>query len=119
MSLTIHHDPPPIRLGEDGAVRVGPTRVTLETVLYYHLAGQTPEQIVESFDTLKLADVYSAIGYYYRHKDEVDAFLRAGEAEAARWKEYWDAQLPDRATLRERLLSRLERKGQDAQASGG
>src|SRR5947209_19786006 len=79
MSLNIHQDPPPIRLGEDGAVRVGPTRVTLETVIHYHSAGLTPEEIVESFDTLSLADVYATIGYYYRHKDEVDAFLRAGE----------------------------------------
>jgi uncharacterized protein (DUF433 family) len=119
MSLTIHQDPPPVRISSDGAVRVGPTRVTLIVVINAHLHGRTPEQIVESFDTLSLADVYATIGYYYRHKGEVDEFLRAGEAEAARWKEYWDAQLPDRATLRERLLSRLERKGQDAQAAGG
>src|SRR5438067_4899031 len=94
--LTIHQDPPPIRIGSDGAVRVGPTRVTLIVVINAHLLGKTPEQIVESFDTLTLADVYSTIGYYYRHKDEVEAFLREREAEAARWREFWESRMPDR-----------------------
>src|SRR5262249_38938396 len=119
MSLIIHQDPPPIRISPDGAVRVGPTRVTLETVLHCHLAGQSPEQIVESFDTLTLADVYSTIGYYYRHKDEVDAFLRQSEAEGARWREFWESRTPDREGLRERLLARLKGADTDAPAAGG
>ena len=73
--LRIAHDPPAIRIDESGNVRVGPTRVTLVTVLFHFNEGASPEEIVSRFPSLKLADVYSAIGYYLRHKPEVDEFL--------------------------------------------
>lgn len=34
-----------------------------------------PEQIVNDFDTLTLADVYAAISYYLQHRQEVDSYL--------------------------------------------
>ena len=36
----------------------------------------TPKQIVEQLDSLTLADVYGALAYYHRHKDELDAYLQ-------------------------------------------
>jgi uncharacterized protein (DUF433 family) len=81
--LVIHDDPMPIRIDSGGAVRVGPTRVTLETVMSYFNSGYTPEKIQDSFPTLRLADIYSVIGYYLRHKDEVEEYLRQSEQEAA------------------------------------
>ncbi len=61
MTLTIRDDPVAMRIDAGGAVRVGQTRVTLKTVLHAYKRGASPEEIVESFDTLTLADVYSAI----------------------------------------------------------
>jgi uncharacterized protein (DUF433 family) len=75
VKLDIKADPVPLREDDGGAIRVGPTRVTLEVVLSRYKQGDTPEQIVEAFDTLQLADVYSVIGYYLRHQDEVDSYL--------------------------------------------
>ena len=38
-------------------------------------ASATPEGIVQSFPALKLGDVYAVLGYYLRHKSEVDRQL--------------------------------------------
>jgi uncharacterized protein (DUF433 family) len=105
MKLKIRTDPIPLREDRGGAIRVGPTRVTLEVVLARYRQGDTPEQIVEAFDTLKLADVYSVIGYYLRHQDEIDAYLAWVEEEAEALREKIEAQ-PGYQEWRERLLAR-------------
>ena len=38
--------------------------------------GDTPETIVENFDTLKLADVYAVISLYLNRTAEVETYLR-------------------------------------------
>ncbi len=82
MPLTIHSDPNPFRLDDHGTIRIGKTRVTLDTLIAQFHNGDTPEQIVQNFPTLALADVYSAFGYYLRHQAEVDAYLAARDKEA-------------------------------------
>lgn len=37
--------------------------------------GYTPEEIVEQYPSLQLSDIYSVIGYYLRHRDEVHTYL--------------------------------------------
>ena len=105
MKLEIRTDPPPLREDLGGAIRVGPTRVTLETVLALYERGESPEEIVEAFDTLQLADVYSVIGYYLRHQAEVDAYLRKIDE---KWEEIRRKNEADPAyrEWRERLLAR-------------
>ncbi len=105
MKLEIKTDAPPLREDLGGAIRVGPTRVTLRIVLFAYKQGESPEQIVDAFDTLQLADVYSAIGYYLRHQAEVDAYLRWSEAEADALRRKIEAQ-PGHREFRERLLAR-------------
>ena len=102
MKLEIRTDPPPLREDLGGAIRVGPTRVTLETVLHAYKSGESPEEIVEAFDTLRLADVYSVIGYFLRHRDEVDAYLEWIEEEEAAAFRRIEAQ-PDYQEWRARL----------------
>jgi uncharacterized protein (DUF433 family) len=80
MVLSLHADPLPLRQDETGALRVGNTRVLLELVIDAFDNGETPETIVQSYDTLQLADVYSVLGYYLRHKDEVKAYLQQRDA---------------------------------------
>ena len=81
-TLIVRNDPVPIRIDHSGAVRIGPTRITLETLIEYYKHGYGPERIQNSFPTLRLADIYSVIGYYIRHTEEVDEFLRQSELEA-------------------------------------
>ena len=73
----------PLRLYEGRSLRVGTTRVTLDTVVSAYKGGASPEEIAESFDTLRLADIYAVISYYLRHVDEVEAYIAEGDALAA------------------------------------
>lgn len=75
MSLLVEAEMVPLSPDADGVIRVGRTRVTLDVVLEAYASGITPETIVEQYPTLGLADVYTAIGYYLRHRSEVDGYL--------------------------------------------
>jgi uncharacterized protein (DUF433 family) len=75
MGLTIAHEPVPMQMTEDGVVRVGGTRVTLDTVVAAFEDGATAEEIVQQYPALCLADAYAVIGYYLRHRSDVEAYL--------------------------------------------
>ncbi len=64
MALSIVETPVPLRTDADGTVRVGGTRVTLDTIVGAYLDGATAEDIVDGFPTLELADVYAVLSYY-------------------------------------------------------
>jgi len=62
----------PLVADAHGVVRVGNTRVTLDTVIAAFADGATAEEIAQQYPSLYLADVYSVIGYYLRHTADVD-----------------------------------------------
>jgi uncharacterized protein (DUF433 family) len=62
----------------EGAYWVGDTRVSLDSIVYEFLNGQTAEGIAEAFPVLSLEQVYGAITYYLGHRAEIDAYLREG-----------------------------------------
>jgi hypothetical protein len=68
--------------------------------------GATLEEIVESFDTLRLADVYAIIAYYLNHKAEVEEQLRQEDQSAEALRRMIEAKQPPRAEVRARLLAR-------------
>lgn len=65
----------------EGAYRVAGSRVSLDSVIYGFLGGQSPESIVDSFPTLSLEQVYGAITFYLSNRAEIDAYLKQGEEE--------------------------------------
>ena len=83
--LTIHTDPNRFRLDDYDTIRIGKTRVTLDTLVVQFQNGDTPEQIVQNFPTIELADIYAVKAYYPRHRDEVDEYIREGER---KWEEF-------------------------------
>jgi uncharacterized protein (DUF433 family) len=97
--------PTPLRVDEGGAVRVGQTRVTLDTLVGSYRDGSTAEEIVQQYPTLALADVHAALAYYLTHRPEVEAYLRGREAEAAELRREVE-QISDQRGVRERLLAR-------------
>ena len=76
MPLFLQAEAVPLRMDENGVIRIGQTRVLLELVIEAYQGGTTPETIVRWFDSLRLADVYAVISYYLNHKEEVDEYLR-------------------------------------------
>src|SRR5215217_9644502 len=102
LTLSIETDPVPLRADEEGAVRVGGTRVTLDTLISVFEGGASAEEIASKFPSLRLADVYATIGYYLRHRKEVEDYLRHREAEADRIRRDIETHLPS-TELRDRL----------------
>ncbi len=98
-------EPVPLAKDADGAIRVGGTRVTLDTVVDAFREGATPEEILQQYPALQLADVYAAISYYLRHRREVEACLRVRDAEADEVRRENEERFPS-SGLRERLLRR-------------
>jgi uncharacterized protein (DUF433 family) len=84
----------PLRVDEDGAVRVGNTRITLDLIVEQYENGMTPEDIVRAYDTLALADIHDVIAYYLRHRDEVWTYLKKREEEAAALRAKIEAERP-------------------------
>ncbi len=70
--------PKPVR-DVEGVLRVGDTRVTLDTVVYHFNNGETAAEIQHQYDSMSLAQVHAAIAYYLHHKAKVDAYLRQNE----------------------------------------
>jgi len=105
MSLVIEAPPVPLRTDQHGVIRVGKTRVPLDTVVYAFNQGASPEEIVMSFPTLDLGDVYFVVNYYPHNRAEVDAYISKREAEAARIREANEKRFPQEG-IRARLLSR-------------
>jgi len=70
----------------DGVYVLVGTRVSLDSVVYAFLSGQSAEAIGQSFPVLRLEQVYGAIMYYLAHRAEIDRYLEneRQEFEAAR-----------------------------------
>ena len=64
----------------EGVYRVAGTRVSLDSIVYAFLDGQTAESIQQSFPLLTLEQVYGAITYYLAHREAIEAYLREQEA---------------------------------------
>lgn len=75
MSLAIKHDNVPLSTTRDGVVVVAGTRVSLDLIVAAFTSGATAEEIAQQYPTAPLADVYAAITYYLRHRDDVETYL--------------------------------------------
>lgn len=71
---------PYVEIVED-AYRVAGTRVSLDSIVYAFLEGQTAESIAQAFPTVTLEQVYGAIAFYLANSSEIDAYLAEGEAQ--------------------------------------
>lgn len=95
----------PLETDADGVVRVGNTRVTLDTIITAFTDGATAEEIAQQYPSLQLADIYSVIGYYLRHRTDVDTYVRQRAQQAEQIRQGNEARF-NRAGVRDRLLAR-------------
>ena len=105
MKLSITKTLPPLVKDERGIVRVGGTRVTLETVVTAFKNGSTCEEIIYQYPALKLADVYAVVSYYLRNQVEVESYLEERQKKAEEIRETIESK-SDPQDIRERLLKR-------------
>jgi uncharacterized protein (DUF433 family) len=96
--------PVPLHVEDGGAIRIGVSRVLLELAIRTFEEGATPEQIVHSYDTLQLADVYAVIALYLSQKGAVDEYLRVRAEEAGELRHKIEASQESRDEVRARIL---------------
>jgi hypothetical protein len=72
----------PLREEPAGVLRVGASRVLLELVLRAFKAGKTPEAIVQSYDTLRLTDVYAVVTRYLSDPGPFEEYLNQRDSAA-------------------------------------
>jgi uncharacterized protein (DUF433 family) len=99
----------PLIVDSDGVIRVGKTRVRLDTVIYAFNEGYTAEEITSQYPVLNLADVYAVIAYYLNHRTTVDEYLQKRTETAAQMRQEVEAK-PEYRALRERLLARRQQQ---------
>jgi uncharacterized protein (DUF433 family) len=103
--FTVQAEAPPLRIDASGALRVGDTRVLLELVIRAFQDGATPEAIVQRYSSLSLGDVYSVVGYYLHHREEVGAYLTQRERKAEEVRQRIESQQGDLSEIRARLIA--------------
>jgi uncharacterized protein (DUF433 family) len=116
--LTIETRPVPLTKDETGRWRVTGTRIPLERIVQCYQEGISPEGIVDRYDTLRLSDVYSVIGYYLDHKEEVAEYIRLWEARAQEVEQMIKAAQPPRPGFKEELLARWARREENNASTG-
>ena len=108
----------PLREEPAGVLRVGKSRVLLELVLRAFKAGATPEAIVQSYDTLNLADVYAVITRYLAAPEPFEEYLRLRDEAAAETRARIEEHQGAQGNLRAVLLARAKAK-EEGRAQAG
>ncbi|MBD2134515.1 DUF433 domain-containing protein [Sphaerospermopsis sp. FACHB-1094] len=105
LSEGITSQPPPLEFTTDGVIRIGKTRVTLDTVIAVFKQGTTAEEIAYCYPSLKLANIYATIAFYLNHQQEVEVYLQQRQQQAQEIRKINEARF-DSQGLRDRLLAR-------------
>ena len=107
MATTLQIEPMalPLKLDKTGVVRVGGTRVTLDTVVRAFVREATAEEIAQQYPSLMLADIYATISYYLQNQGDVDNYLEKRRRQAQAVKRENQKRF-DQSGIRERLLAR-------------
>jgi uncharacterized protein (DUF433 family) len=63
------------------------SRVSLDSVIYAFLRGESPEGIADSFPALGLEQVFGAVAFYLANRESIDAYLRDGQTEFPRMRD--------------------------------
>mgnify|MGYP001386504218 CR=1 FL=1 len=101
----------PLWTDERGKIRVKGTRVLLELVIHAFNQGESAEEIVDSYPTLKLSSLYAVLAYYLDHRAEVNAYiLQSEEAVEQIQREVEASYSPEALTLRSRLRALRDQK---------
>ena len=105
MSTTTITQPIPLQKNADGTWHISGTRIPIDTIIKAYLNGENAEEIAESFDTVRLADIYAILSYYLERPSEMTVYLQHRDDEAAQIRQRIETQYPP-DNIRQRLLAR-------------
>jgi uncharacterized protein (DUF433 family) len=92
---------------KQGALRVGQSDVSLDSVVIAYQEGLTAEAIQEQYPTLTLEEVYGAIAFYLANREEVHRYL---EKQDRRWEQLRKKLAENPSPVVERLRAMRSRK---------
>jgi len=105
MAISFATEVIPIEADASGVLRIGKTRVTLDIVIAAFSNGATPEEILQQYPSLNLADIYHVIGYYLRRPSEVEAYCQQRKVQADAVRKENETRF-DPQGVRNRLMAR-------------
>lgn len=110
----------PLVVTEQGTIRIKGSRVSLDSIVHHFKLGATAEQIVQSFPSLSLGDVYSSIAYYLTHRQEIEKYLEEQNVASDNLQDQLESN-PDYqaeiAELRSRILGRWSAAQENGEAA--
>jgi len=62
------------------------TRIRVQDIVIRIELGESPDEIVQAYPQLTLADIHAALAYYYDNRAAIDQQIREGEALAEQIK---------------------------------
>lgn len=71
----------------EGGYYVAGSRVSLDSIVYEYLRGESPEGIAESFPAVALEEIFGALAFYLANPGVIDDYLSRGREEYARLRE--------------------------------
>ena len=95
----------PLKATNEGVIRVGETRVRLDTVVHAFNEGYTAEEIVSQYSSLVLSDVYVVLAHYLENRLAVDKYITERTANAMEIQDTIESK-PQYQAFREQLLKR-------------
>lgn len=98
-------EPVPLVTGPGGVIHVEGTRIPLETVVQAFRRGATAEEIAQQFPAIPLGVAFQVVGYYLRHRAEVESYLTERETLHAEVRAANESRWPADG-VREHLLAR-------------
>lgn len=75
-----------VRMDEHGVMRIGNTRVMLDSIVASFNQGLSAETIQQQYPALSLEQVYGAIAYYLAHVSEVSEYLQRQAGVWVAWR---------------------------------
>jgi uncharacterized protein (DUF433 family) len=69
-----------------GRPRIAGHRIRVQDIVIWTEQGLSPDEIVDRFPQLSLADVHAALAYYHDHREDVDQQIRDDDELASRFR---------------------------------
>ena len=81
-----------------GAPVIAGTRIRVSHIAYrYDRERQSPDEIVQAFPHLTLAQVHAALAYYYSHREAIDEEIASSDEILLKAKEAYPSKLPSQS----------------------
>ena len=101
----------PLRTDEQGGIRIGNTRIQLESLVWLIRRGETVEQMMQGYPTLTAADIHAVVAWCLANRDEVDAYMARREREANELQQNIEQALGSNEDLKAKLRERMTKRG--------